>query len=192
MREWPASRAAESGHLASDIVQMALTEATRIRLEALRSGERMYQELLKAARARAEEIAVEGRREADRIVAEARMEAAAIRARRIHQAGPPSDDLDAIRSELSAITRLLAVITGEDDGAPTDTTPSPNGAISPLAALAGNGDIPLNASHAASNGRDVVPERGNGGHVHEQHSGDGEEAPRKERPWAPPDWMSLE
>lgn len=102
-----------SGSGAADIVQSALLEAARIRLEALQAGERIYEDLLAAARARCEQIVAAARQEAQQIITDAEQEALHIRRGIAREDSQPEAALEQLRFEMAEMVRTLRQGLGE-------------------------------------------------------------------------------
>lgn len=177
-----------SRSLASDIIQAAIADASRIRLEAVRAADQMYEEIVKSAEARADSILAEAREEARRIKQEAEIRAA----RRGQAEGDGAESaLEALRTELVAMVRQLRL--GLDGSLTVLDMEHPSGQVvlEPPAPgeAAGSRRTPSNSYGKYGPQTRLRPPHSNGTSG-KQDGHDRSQIEDADGSWRPPDWMS--
>jgi hypothetical protein len=188
---YSASRRTERPSWSSDIIESALLEASRIQLDAFKSGVRTYEELVKAGQVKAEEIVAEARREAKRMIADAQYQASAVQAQRGWGDSLSDAAVEALRQDIAAFTRLLQRGMG---GAGFISDVPSSVLTEHLSASPGAGTIPpASTSPQAAIIRDASTSGqhpDDGTQSVERTRGDSTE--RRSGSWVPPEWISAE
>ena len=182
------SQLAEPRRWPNDIIQAALLESSRIRLESLRGGERMYDEIVKAAHLRAEEMLSDARQEAQRIIADAHQQASMMQAQRLHEAGAAEAALEALKTEMANTVRQLRGSLREAAFGPDSSTVASH-ASEPLATQS------ISTNGTAANTPSFIVEEGTTPNVPDGALDwpDKGDLPRHpDRQWVPPEWISGE